>query len=288
MTAGRVLAGTSDAPAEAGHAEPVIELRNVSFAYDGPRVLEDVSLTVRRGEFACIVGPNGGGKSTLLKLMLGLLEPQSGEVRLLGQPPRVARRRIGYLPQHVQFDPQFPITVMDVVLMGRLGESRRFGPFRRADRAIAEQALEEVRMRALARRPFSALSGGQRRRVLIARALACQPEILMLDEPTANLDIQVEEQLYELLRELNRRLTIVLVSHDVAYVSKYVRSAICVNRTVHTHSGAQITHEVIRNLFGREIRLLLHEPEPVGARPHGSGADACCGEAPPGASLPKG
>lgn len=246
-----------------------VELRGVSFAYDGPLVLENVNLNVREGEFACIVGPNGGGKSTLLKLMLGLVTPARGEVRVLGDAPRSACRRVGYLPQHTQFDLQFPVTVRDVVLMGRLGETRRFGPYRRADRAIAEQALGEVGMQGFVRRPFSALSGGERRRVLIARALACRPEILMLDEPTANLDIQVEEQLYDLLRELNRRLTVIMVSHDVAYVSKYVQTAICVNRTVHTHSGAEITHEIIRNLFGREIRLVPHEHDHP--HPHADG-----------------
>lgn len=254
-----------------------VELRGVSFSYDGPPVLENVNLTVRGGEFACIVGPNGGGKSTLLKLMLGLIAPARGAVCVLGDAPRNACRRVGYLPQHTQFDLQFPVTVRDVVLMGRLGETRRFGPFRRADRAVAEQALREVGMLGFVRRPFSALSGGERRRVLIARALACRPEILMLDEPTANLDIQVEEQLYDLLRELNRRLTVIMVSHDVAYVSKYVQTAICVNRTVHTHSGAEITHEVIRNLFGREIRLVPHEHD----HPHAhANCETCPSEAP--------
>lgn len=267
-------------------ARTVIDVRGVSFAYDGPLALEDVTVSVGAGEFACIVGPNGGGKSTLLKLMLGLLEPAAGTVRVLGQPPRAARPSIGYLPQHAQFDPQFPITVLDVALMGRLGQGRRFGPYGRTEQRVALDALAEVRMDDHARRPFSSLSGGQRRRVLIARALACRPEILMLDEPTANLDIDVEEQLYELLRELNRRLTIVMVSHDVAYVSRYVRTAICVNRTAHMHTGAEITHEVIRNLFGRQIRLVPHGHgrEPA-AEQGGHGPDCDHGEKAPSSAA---
>ena len=248
-------------PSTPAAARAVVEIRGVSFSYGGPPVLEGVNVDVLSGEFACIVGPNGGGKSTLLRLILGLLEPRCGTIRVLGQTPRSARRRIGYLPQHAQFDPQFPITVQEVVLMGRLGESLRIGPFGRSDRAVAQQSLAEVGLEDFARRRFDALSGGQRRRVLIARALACRPEILLLDEPTANLDMEAEEQLYELLRELTRRLTIVMVSPDVAYVSKYVRTAICVNRTVHTHGGAQFTHEVIRNLFGRQVRLVQHDSD---------------------------
>lgn len=253
-------------------SDPVIEMHDVTFAYEREAVIACASLSIPRGDFACIIGPNAGGKSTLLKLMLGLLAPQHGQVRVLGRAPAYARREIGYLSQYAQFDRHFPVTVMDVVLMGRLSERLCIGPYRRADCEIAEQALLEVGLREVMHRRFTALSGGQRQRVLIARALACRPAVLMLDEPTSNLDINVEEQLYALLQQLNERLTIVLVSHDVAFVSKYVKTAICVNRTVHTHSAREISGEIIQTLYGREIRLLRHEKH--AARVAGSGQEA--------------
>jgi zinc transport system ATP-binding protein len=239
-------------------AAPLIQLESVSFAYDGPQVLRDVSLSIPRGDLACVIGPNGGGKSTLIRLMLGLLEPQSGRVRVFGMSPEAGRERIGYLPQRVHFDPQFPVSVQDVVLMGRLGRSRWLGMWSGSDRAVSSRALEDVGLAGLERRPFAALSGGQRQRVLIARALASEPDLLVLDEPTSNLDIKVEEQLYSLLRTLNERLTVVLVSHDVNLVSKYVKTAICVNKTVHMHTSAQINEQVIEELFGRQVRTVHH------------------------------
>ena len=238
---------------------PAITLEGVTFAYDRDPVVVGADVKVPVGDFACIIGPNAGGKSTLLKLMLGLLTPQRGKARVFGRPPEQARRQIGYLPQSSHFDRHFPVTVKDVVLMGRLSEKHRFGPYRSEDHEIAEQSLREVGLLDVQNRRFSALSGGQRQRVLIARALACQPAILMLDEPTSNLDIRVEEQLYDLFQHLNERLTIVMVSHDVAFVSKYVKTAICVNRSVHTHSAHEVGGEIIQTLYGREIRLLHHE-----------------------------
>ena len=240
-------------------ADGVIQLVGVNFSYGATEVLRDVTLSIGKGDLACIVGPNGGGKTTLLRIILGLLTPDSGAVRAFGLPPRDVCKRFGYMPQHVHLDPQFPVTALDVVLMGRLGTRRMFGFYGRQDRQAARDALHEVGLADLGRRPFSKLSGGQRQRVLIARALACEPEVLLLDEPTSNLDISVEEQVYALLKELNRRLTIVLVSHDLGYVSKHIKTAICVNRTVHTHQMSQLTNEVIRNLYGREIRLVEHD-----------------------------
>ena len=228
--------------------DPVIELRNVTFAYDGAPAIECADLAIRPREFVALVGPNGGGKSTLLKLMLGLLTPAAGSVRLLGGPPAVARRRVGYMPQFSQLDPRFPVTVMDVVLMGRLHGGLQFGPYASTDRRIAREALRDVGLEELRNRPIHALSGGQRQRTLIARALACEPEILMLDEPSASLDMQVEEQLYALLKELNRRLTVLLVSHDVGFVSQFVSRVICVNRTIQAHRTSDVTGEVIRGL----------------------------------------
>lgn len=248
----------------------MIEFRGVTFGYGAEPVVRDVDLSIALREFICLVGPNGGGKSTLLKLMLGLLTPQRGSVRLLGGPPTHTRRRVGYMPQYVQLDPQFPVTVIDVALMGRL-RPLALGPYRAADRAAALEALAEVDLADLARRPFAALSGGQRQRVLIARALACQPEVLLMDEPTASLDIGVEEQLYELLVRLNQRLTVVIVSHDVGFVSRYVGRVACVNRTVLTHDTAALTGERISELYGHGVRAVRHDHSHGHAHGHAHG-----------------
>lgn len=242
--------------------EPAISMRNVSFSYGGAPVLEDVDFSIGRREAVCLVGPNGGGKTTLVKLMLGLLTPGRGEVSLFGQPPRRSRRRAGYMPQHVQYDPRFPVSVMDIVLMGRIGQGGLRGLtgwYGLDDRRAAIDALEQVDMAEQQRRPFSALSGGQRQRVLIARALCCQPELLVLDEPTSNIDTAVEARLIELLEQLNRRMAIVMVSHDLGIVSKLVKRVICVNRLVLSHPTSELTGETIRDLYGSEVCLVRHD-----------------------------
>jgi zinc transport system ATP-binding protein len=237
---------------------PAIKFRNVYFSYDSVPVVKEVNLTVKQGEFVSIVGPNGGGKTTLLYLMMGLIEPDSGEVKVLGKKPEASRRKIGYMPQSMDFDRQFPVTVMDVVLMGRLG-SRFGGPYSKEDKQAAMGAMEEIGIDSLAKRPFSKLSGGQRQRVLIARTLACNPEILLLDEPTANVDPDTEGMMHEFLHEMHKRMTILLVSHDLGFVSKAVKSVICVNKRVVRHPTAEITPEAIRDLYNDEMRIVRHD-----------------------------
>lgn len=238
---------------------PVIELRDVSFTYGGPPILCGVNLRVEPLDFVCALGPNGGGKTTLLRLILGLLQPTSGSVRLFGAAPVETRSRVGYMPQHAHFDPQFPATALDVVLMGRVCGSRALGRYGRADREIANQALREVGLGDYRRRPFAALSGGQRQRVLIARALACEPELLLMDEPSSNLDAGMQDEFHELLTALNQRLTLMIVSHDVGFVSRYVKTVVCVNRHVRLHATGEITPEVIGELYGRNVRLVRHD-----------------------------
>lgn len=234
-----------------------ITLTDVSFAYDGRPVLHDVSLALPRGGFAAVIGPNGGGKTTLLRLVLGLLKPTRGTVEVLGTTPEAARSRIGYMPQRTQLDPGFPAPVEDVVLMGRLGP--RGGTYSRADRAAAAKALDRVGLAAVRRRPFSTLSGGQRQRALIARAITADPELLLLDEPTANLDVTMEKDLYDLLATLTGTLTIVLVSHDLGFVSPLADTVVCVKGTVAVHTTSELTGEAIRGMYGHDVRVVRHD-----------------------------
>ena len=229
-------------------------------------MLEDVSLTINEREFVCILGPNGGGKTTLLKLMLGLLHPTKGRVRVRGLAPRQARRHMGYVPQGFQYDPQFPVRVIDVVLMGRLDRTRRVGPYRLSDRQAAFDALRHVELLELRDHPVSSLSGGQRQRALIARALASEPEILLLDEPTASLDLAAEARLYELLDRMRDRLTMVMVSHDVGFVSRRITKVICVRHQVAVHPTSEITGEIIAEMYGSDIRMVRHEHSESGGQ----------------------
>jgi zinc transport system ATP-binding protein len=238
---------------------PVIELKHVSFSYDGFSVLEDVNLTVEEHDFLSIVGPNGGGKTTLLKLILGLLKPASGTVRVFGQNPVKARSRIGYMPQYSSLDPLFPVTVMDVVLMGRLGNGKLLGAYKGTDKKAAAEALQELEVYEMKNRPFSALSGGQRQRVLIARALVSNPELLLLDEPTANIDAVVENELFDLLNQLNKKITIALVTHDLGFVSSYVKRVACVSRRVVVHPTSEITGEMINEIYGCDVQMIRHD-----------------------------
>ncbi len=250
---------------------PAIELAAVSFGFDTSPVLQDVDLRIERGQFASIVGPNGGGKTTLLKLVLGLLRPARGRVRVFGQAPERARPRIGYMPQHTDHDRLFPATAGDVVRMGRLRRGWPLGPFGRRDRRAASEALERVGLAAVHDRPFADLSGGQRQRVLIARALAGEPEMLLLDEPTSNIDTAAVDAFYDLLETLSRSLTVVTVTHDIGFVSSRVRSVVCVNRRVVTHPTSALTGECLRDVYGTDLHLVHHDrrcpDKPAGGDP---------------------
>lgn len=237
--------------------QDVIVLEGVSFAYQKRLILENVNLRVKHGEFACIVGPNGGGKTTLLKLLLGLLHPVEGRMSILGEHPMKARQRIGYMPQYTHLDLQFPATVMDVVLMGRLARGRFF--YTKDDKRKAMDAIVHVGLEEEARNGFHELSGGQRQRVLIARALCSEPSLLLLDEPMSNVDHQTEEHLLSLLKDLNRDITILLVSHDLGFVSKHVKQVICVNHSVVTHPTSQINGAMIKDIYDRDLLMVRHD-----------------------------
>jgi zinc transport system ATP-binding protein len=239
-------------------AEAVIQVEDVSFSYGGPKVLEHIDLTVERGEFLGLVGPNAGGKSTLLQLILGLLSPAAGRIRVLGQRPAQGRRSIGYVPQYARFARQFPIQVGQAVLLGRLGRTRSIGGYRARDREIARRAMEATEVLDLAGRQLDTLSGGQLQRVLLARALASEPQILILDEPTANIDMRVETDIFDLLKGLNADMTILLVSHDVAFITQYVTRVACLNRTLLCHQTAEIDGDLIARLYGEPVRMIQH------------------------------
>ena len=248
----------------------VIEIEDLHFSYNGASVLEDVNLDVPEGAFLSIVGPNGGGKTTLLKLILGLLRPSRGSVRVFGVSPARARRRIGYMPQHASLDPLFPVTAMDVVLMGRLGTGKGWGFPNARDREKAGEALKLVDLGDAGDRAFMELSGGQRQRVLIARALVSDPELLLLDEPTSNVDAALEVELFELLSRLNAHMTVAVVNHDLGFVSRYVRSVACVNRRVVIHPTREITGEMIHRLYGHDVCMVRHDAlETAGGVDHG-------------------
>lgn len=216
------------------NTSPIISIRHLCFSYDAREILHDVSLDIANGMFAAMVGPNGGGKTTLLRLILGLLTPRHGSIEVFGSEPSAVRRQIAYVPQAILFDPKFPASSLDIVLMGRV-ERHLFGGYGKKDRDIALQRLADVGLKDYANHPFSELSGGQRQRVVIAQALASEPRLLLLDEPAANLDQENATNLFNLLGELNKNITILMVSHNLTLVSKYVSHVICVNQTVDMH-----------------------------------------------------
>jgi zinc transport system ATP-binding protein len=235
-----------------------LEIRNVSLSLRGTPVLENVDLTLEGGEFVGLIGPNGAGKTALLKVILGLLHPDRGSVRVFGEPPERARGRVAYVPQFARFDSEFPIRVVDVVLMGRLGPERLFRRFRREDRRRAAEALERVDLTPLADRQIGKLSGGQLQRVLIARALVKDARLLLLDEPTASLDTRVGIELYEFLARFSREMTVVMVSHDVGVIRRYVTSVACLNRRLFYHGSSAIPQETLDAAYGSQVEFLEH------------------------------
>ncbi len=240
---------------------PAVDMHNVDFAYENQQVLENVHLTIEQGRFVCFAGPNGGGKSTLFRLILGLLRPDRGEIRVLGRKPEQARTEIGYVPQNFTFDPRFPVRVSDVVGMGCLGPEPGSGRRGRIDRRRIEAALEEVGLKHAQNDWFRNLSGGQRQRVLIARALATAPKMLLLDEPTSNVDAMAQEAILDVLTGLRGRMTMLLVTHNASVVGRFLETIVCVNRRVHPHP--QVTYvddKLMRHISGFEP---LPEPNPA-------------------------
>lgn len=229
-------------------SDPAIHLDNVSFTYGGDDVLRQVDLSLEPGAFLAVIGPNGGGKTTLIKLMLGLLTPRTGTVRIFGKNPARTMPCVGYVPQNTHFERGFPITVLDVVLLGLdRTHSRRFGFFQRFKHKAME-TLSKVDMTRYADRRFDELSGGQRQRILVARALMSDPELLLFDEPTSNIDPSGKLCLFELLTGLTRDLTVVMVSHDLISASAGITDVAMVNKTL--IQGTEITPDMLQLVYG--------------------------------------
>jgi zinc transport system ATP-binding protein len=238
--------------------EEVVNLRDIWVHYDGIPILEGVSLSVEKGDFLGIIGPNGGGKTTLLKVILGLVSPSRGVVSVLGQMPERSRHRVGYVAQYNLFDRDFPINVLDAVLMGCNGTRGLVRRYSCEDRKRALEALQTVGMLPYQDHQIGKLSGGEQQRVFIARALVSQPKLLLLDEPTASVDPAMQTGFYELLEELKKEITIIMVSHDISAVSIYVDKIACLNRELFYHGSKEIEPEVLEATYKCPVQMIAH------------------------------
>ena len=236
----------------------VIQIKNLWAGYEDELVLEDINLTVYEKDFIGLIGPNGGGKTTLMRVLLGDVPPVQGSVSIFGEKPKKGRRHIGYVPQIIEFDRVFPISVFDVARMGRLSQRKPLRRFTQEDDAVTMSALKAVELADLHKRSIGDLSGGQRQRVLIARALASEPQILILDEPTSSIDPEVSSNVYELLQQLNEDLTIILISHDMNAITSYVKTIGCVSRKLYYHGEKALTAEMLEAAYECPIDLIAH------------------------------
>jgi zinc transport system ATP-binding protein len=214
----------------------VIEIQNLTFAYDKQIVLQDINLTINQDDFFAIIGPNGGGKSTLLKLILGLYPIKQGTIKVLDKTPIEARSDIGYVPQNTNVNTDFPISALDVVLIGHTEGKKPFWGYASSEVACAMGALHKVGMDEYAHTKIGELSGGQRQRVMIARALCAHPKLLILDEPTASIDPSGQKGIYQLLKDLNKLIPIVVVSHDIFAITQYATKIAHINKTLTMHN----------------------------------------------------
>ncbi|WP_068471501.1 metal ABC transporter ATP-binding protein [Candidatus Protochlamydia phocaeensis] len=231
---------------------PIIELENVFFSYQNTPVLSQVSFKVYPGEFIGIIGPNGGGKTTLLRLLMGFLKPSQGKIRLFGKAPGTREKDtpcLAYVPQAMRFDREFPISVLEVVLSGLLDRLPWYGRFHAKDKQAALEALDKVGLAAYSRCSFGTLSGGQAQRVLIARALVSEPQLLLLDEPTASVDSRAEADIYALLEALKGQLTILMVTHDLRAAIEHVQRLLCVQGQVFSLKPEEVCEHFVVGLY---------------------------------------
>lgn len=239
-------------------ANPIIEIKNLSAAYDGKRVLHDVNLTVYERDFLGIIGPNGGGKTTLIKCILGLMKPAGGEILFRSARTGANEISMGYLPQYTRIDRKFPISVEEVVLSGLNCKKSLFQRFTSEQREKARRVMTRMGLDGLERRPIGELSGGQLQRALLGRAVVSDPEVVILDEPSTYIDKRFEARLYQLLEEINRECAVILVSHDIGTILQQVKSVACVNETLDYHPDTGVTEEWLERNFNCPIELLGH------------------------------
>ncbi|MGA1845637.1 metal ABC transporter ATP-binding protein [Deferribacter abyssi] len=242
----------------------VIEIKNLNVLISNKHILQNINLTLKEKEIMAVVGPNGGGKTTLLKTILGFYKPSSGTIKIMGkQFNRIPKGMIGYLPQKDLINYNFPILVYDVVLMGRKILKRFLEKTTAKDKEICLDSLNKVGMTNYAYKPFNKLSGGQKQRVLIARLLAMKPKILLFDEPATGLDVVGQEDFYELINKLKKEenISILMVTHDIGVISNYVDMIACLNKTIHYHGPPQneIQIEILEKLFGKNIQFIIHD-----------------------------
>ncbi|MCL2549668.1 MAG: ABC transporter ATP-binding protein [Methanimicrococcus sp.] len=271
---------------DVGANPPVLNVKNLWVRYDTHTVLENVSLQIDGpGEILGIIGPNGGGKTTFLKAILGLIPVSKGDVFVFGLPPEKARQYIGYVPQYSKYDYDFPISVMEVVLTGRLKRAGLLRRYSKEDKAAAAHALETVGMSDYKDKQIGEISGGQRQRVFIARALSNDPKFLLMDEPNTGLDTFMQDELYRILAELKKKMAIIVISHDVGAVSAHMDKIACMNRHLYSHDSKEMSREDFIAAYGCSIDLVAHGvPHRVfgpHAYAHGAAGSACgCGSTP--------
>ena len=243
---------------------PVIEFDDVTFAYDenDPPVLKNASFTIDAGEFLGIIGPNGGGKTTLLKLILGFLKPLSGKITVFGQTPSAARHQMGYVPQTQRFDRQFPISVLELVLAGRLSHLPWYGYFSSKDKQAAREALAKVGLSEYEEASFGTLSGGQAQRALIARALVSEPKLLLLDEPTASVDVQAEADICNMLQKLKGQITMMMVTHDLKTILNDIQRVLYVQQKVYPLQPKEVCEHFAMGLYHSPLINLSSGQQP--------------------------
>lgn len=234
----------------------LLSLNDISFGYDQVPVIEQINLEIKQGDFIGMIGPNGGGKSTIIKIIMGLLKPWSGDIEF-GHLDNNRTVSTGYLPQYHEFDKSFPITVKEVVMSGLIGKQRGFLRFNKQQKTEASELIQVLGLKEIEDKPIGSLSGGQMQRVFLGRALVSNPDLLILDEPSTYVDYQFENEMYKLLQQINKQTAILLVSHDIGQIVSFVKTIACVNYNLHYHPSNKITDEILKS-YNCPIELITH------------------------------